>query len=107
MSPRPTYGNFGVGSWIERRARTAPSDLALIAGDRFSTYAELAARVRRLANGLRTLGVRRGDRVAWLGSNHPAFLESLFAGGLAGAALALVNHRLPVAGVTSILENAE
>jgi long-subunit acyl-CoA synthetase (AMP-forming) len=43
---------------------------------------ELAGRVRSLANGLQRLGVGRGDRVAWLGPNHPAFLEALFASGL-------------------------
>jgi hypothetical protein len=32
-------------------------------------------------HGLRRLGVGRGDRVGWLGPNHPAFLESLFASG--------------------------
>jgi fatty-acyl-CoA synthase len=68
--------------------------VALIAGDCSLTYSELAGRVRRLANGLRALGVAKGDRVAWLGPNHPAFLESLFAAGLLGAAMAPVNHRL-------------
>jgi acyl-CoA synthetase (AMP-forming)/AMP-acid ligase II len=87
-------GNLGVGSWIERRARLAPDHLALIAGGLPVSYAELAARIRRLANGLRGLGVARGDRVAWLGPNDPAFLESLFAAGLVGAVLAPVNHRL-------------
>jgi non-ribosomal peptide synthetase component E (peptide arylation enzyme) len=56
--------NFGVGTWIERRARIAPHDVALIADAQPLTYAELAARIRRLANGLRGLGVSRGDRVA-------------------------------------------
>jgi fatty-acyl-CoA synthase len=69
------------------------------------TYAELAGRVRRLANGLLRLGVRRGDRVAWLGPNHPAFLESLFACGLVGAALAPLNHRLPVSTIRAILDD--
>ena len=87
-------GDFGVGSWVERRARTTPDQPALISGARSSTYAELAERVRRLANGLRQLGVSRGDRVAWLGPNHTAFLESLFAVGQLGAVLAPVNHRL-------------
>jgi acyl-CoA synthetase (AMP-forming)/AMP-acid ligase II len=53
--------------------------VALLREDRSLTYAELARRVRRLANGLRRLGVGHGDRVAWLGPNHPAMLESLFA----------------------------
>jgi fatty-acyl-CoA synthase len=87
-------GNLGVGSWIERRARIAPDHVALIAGGRPVSYSELAARIRRLANGLRRLGVAHGDRVAWLGPNDPAFLETLFAAGLLGAVLAPVNHRL-------------
>jgi len=98
-------GNAGIGSWIERRARTAPDDVALIAGNCSLTYSELAGRVRRLANGLRTLGVAKGDRVAWLGPNHPAFLESLFAAGLLGAALAAVNHRLDQAEISRILDD--
>jgi fatty-acyl-CoA synthase len=51
------------------------------------------------------LGVERGDRVAWLGSNHPAFLESLFACGLVGAAFAPVNHRLTAGEIGAILDN--
>jgi fatty-acyl-CoA synthase len=85
----------------------ASDDVALIAGDRPTTYGELAGRVRRLANGLRRMGVERGDRVAWLGPNHPAFLESLFAAGLLGAALAPVNHRLEASDVLSVLEDTE
>jgi acyl-CoA synthetase (AMP-forming)/AMP-acid ligase II len=73
--------------------------------DRSLTYSQLAARVRRLANGLRTLGVAKGDRVAWLGPNHPAFLESLFAAGLLGAAVAPVNHRLDEAEISWVLED--
>jgi acyl-CoA synthetase (AMP-forming)/AMP-acid ligase II len=97
----------GVGSWIERRARTSPDDIALVAGDRPFSYAELAGRIRRLANGLHRLGVRHGDRVAWLGPNHPAFLESFFAAGLLGAALAPVNHRLPDGDIEAALADAE
>jgi fatty-acyl-CoA synthase len=97
----------GVGSWIERRARSSPDRIALIAGDRPFSYTEWAGRIRRLANGLHALGVRRGDRVAWLGPNHPAFLESLFAAGLLGAALAPVNHRLSADDIEGVLADTE
>jgi acyl-CoA synthetase (AMP-forming)/AMP-acid ligase II len=100
-------GNFGVGSWMQRRARIAAADVALMAGGRPFTYGELAERVRRLANGLHALGVAKGDRVAWLGPNHPAFLESLFAAGLIGAVLAPVNHRLGAAEIVWVLEDTE
>jgi fatty-acyl-CoA synthase len=107
MTAWTAAGNVGVGSWIERRARAAPDAVALIAGNRSLTYANLADRVRRLANGLQTLGVAAGDRVAWVGPNHPAFLESLFAAGLLGAALAPVNHRLDDAQIGWILEDTK
>jgi fatty-acyl-CoA synthase len=81
--------------------------VALIAGDCSLTYSELAVRGRRLANGLQTLGVAKGDRVAWLGPNHPAFLESMFAAGLLGAAMAPVNHRLDEAEISWVLEDVK
>jgi fatty-acyl-CoA synthase len=63
------------------------------AGDRL-TYAQMHNRVTRLAHGLRGLGVGRGDRVAYLGPNHPAFLETLFAVGTLGAIGVPLNTRL-------------
>jgi acyl-CoA synthetase (AMP-forming)/AMP-acid ligase II len=93
----------GVGSWIERRARIAPDHLALIHGDTRRTYVELTDRVRRLAHGLSRLDVQRGDRVGWLGANHPAFLEVLFATARIGAVLAPVNHRLDHTMISDVL----
>src|SRR5215472_3286281 len=88
--------NNGVGSWIARRARRTPDRVAVLHGDDRLTYAQLHDRVTRLAHGLRGLGVRRGDRVAYLGPNHPAFLETLFAAGTLGAILVPLNARLAV-----------
>ena len=97
----------GVGSWIERRARIDPDRPAIITGDHPVTYAELAERIRRLAGGLHRLGVGHGDRVAWLGPNHGAFLEAFFAVGTLGAVLAPVNHRLAPNERALVLEDAE
>ena len=107
MTASTAVGNAAIGSWIERRAMVAPDNVALIAGGRSLTYSELAGRTRRLANGLRALGVAKGDRVAWLGPNHPAFLETLFAAGLLGAALAPVNHRLDEDEISWVLADTE
>jgi fatty-acyl-CoA synthase len=86
--------NNGVGSWIARRARRTPDRVAVIHDGTEVTYAQLHERVTALAHGLRGLGVRRGDRVAYLGPNHPAFLETLFAAGTLGAVLVPLNARL-------------
>jgi fatty-acyl-CoA synthase len=88
--------NDGVGSWIARRARRTPGRAAIVHDGGELTYAQLHERVTRLAHGLRGLGVCRGDRVAYLGPNHPAFLETLFAVGTLGAVLVPLNTRLAV-----------
>ena len=91
----------GRGSSDGRGSR--PNQPALIHGETRHTYAELADRVRRLACGLSELGVQRGDRVGWLGANHPAFLETLFATAKLGAVLAPVNHHLDEAVISDVL----
>jgi fatty-acyl-CoA synthase len=95
----------GVGSWIERRARLAPDDIALVHGSTRRTYGELAHRVRRLSGGLAELGITHGDRVAWLGDNHPAYLETLFAVARAGAVFAPVNHGLRAEAIADLLHD--
>jgi fatty-acyl-CoA synthase len=86
--------NEGLGSWPDRRARKTPRRIALVHDGRTLTYGDLAERVNRLARGLRSLGVRRGDRVGYLGPNHPSFLETLFAAGTLGAVFVPLNTRL-------------
>ncbi|GAA1886733.1 long-chain fatty acid--CoA ligase [Streptomyces durmitorensis] len=86
--------NEGLGSWPVRRARKTPHRTALTHEGRTTTYAALHSRVLRLAHALRARGVRRGDRVAHLGPNHPAFLETFFATGALGAVFVPLNTRL-------------
>ncbi|MEV1082626.1 o-succinylbenzoate--CoA ligase [Streptomyces sp. NPDC050211] len=86
--------NEGLGSWPARRARKTPHRTALIHGETAFTYAELYDRTTRLAHALRARGVRRGDRIAYLGPNHPSYLETLFAAGTLGAVFVPLNTRL-------------
>ncbi|MFF1720310.1 o-succinylbenzoate--CoA ligase [Streptomyces sviceus] len=86
--------NEGLGSWPARRARKTPHRTALIHGDTAVTYAALHTRVTRLAHALRARGIRRGDRIAYLGPNHPSYLETLFAAGTLGAVFVPLNTRL-------------
>jgi long-subunit acyl-CoA synthetase (AMP-forming) len=48
-------------------------------------YATLASRVARQAAAMRASGLERGDRVALVSRNHPAYLEALFACWWAGS----------------------
>jgi long-chain acyl-CoA synthetase len=77
-----------------RRARQFHAHTpALLDGSRTLTYTQFAERVERAANALRDLGVRRGDRVAVLLLNSPAYLELYHATALAGAIIVPINIR--------------
>jgi fatty-acyl-CoA synthase len=84
----------GLGSWTARRERMSPHRVALIDEAQETTYADLAQRATRAALALRGLGVRRGDRVAYLGPNHRTFLEVLFGTAQLGAIFVPLNTRL-------------
>ncbi|KOV56270.1 AMP-dependent synthetase [Streptomyces sp. MMG1121] len=86
--------NQGIGSWPARRARKTPDRIAVVHQDHEISYRALHERVLRLAHALRALGAGRGDRIAYLGPNHPAHLETLFAAGVLGAVFVPLNTRL-------------
>ncbi|QNS06155.1 acyl-CoA synthetase [Streptomyces xanthii] len=97
--------DHGIGSWTARRARKTPERTAVVFGDRATSYAELHDRTTRLALLLRGLGIRPGDRVAYLGPNHPAFLEALFATARLGALFVPLNTRLAAPELTHCLDD--
>ncbi|MEU0881405.1 long-chain fatty acid--CoA ligase [Lentzea sp. NPDC005914] len=92
--------NAGLGSWPHRRARMAPKREAFTYNGVSTTYGELAVRTTKLAHQLQELGVRQGDRVAYLGPNHPSFAETMFAAHQLGAVFVPLNFRLSPAEIT-------
>jgi acyl-CoA synthetase (AMP-forming)/AMP-acid ligase II len=86
--------NDGVGSWTARRARKTPGQVAIVHDGAEISYSELHARVTRLAASLRSMGIGRGDRVAYLGPNHPAFCIVMFATWAVGGVFVPLNARL-------------
>lgn len=85
-----------IGDLLRRRAHLAPNTEALVepATGRRLTYRELNARANRVANGLRSIGVGEGDRVALLLMNGTEFVESFYAVGKIGAVTVPLNWRL-------------
>ena len=79
---------------VERAAQVNGKGLATDFAGRRHSWAQLADRVARLAGGLRSLGVKDGDRVAILALNSDRYLEFLFAVPWAGAVFVPVNTRL-------------
>jgi fatty-acyl-CoA synthase len=72
-----------------------------------SNYGELQARVQRLMNVLRGLGVQPGDRIATCAWNHQRHLELYFAIPSLGAVLHTINFRLPRDQVRYIINHAQ
>jgi fatty-acyl-CoA synthase len=78
-----------------RRARRLYADReAVVDGEQRYTYAQFFERCDRWSAALAKLGVRQGDRVAYIAPNTHAQLESFYAVPQLGAVLVPLNYRL-------------
>ncbi len=93
-------------SFLTRNAYVFPGKIAVVHGDRRSTYGQLQERVNRLASGLRRAGLGRHDRVAFLCPNIPAMLEAHFGVPAAGGILVTINTRLSSDEIGYILKHS-
>lgn len=84
---------LGVGSLLTRDANTYPERVAIFSNGEEYTYAELNKRVNILANNLQKLGLKKGDRVAYLFRNSVLPVEIFFATQKIGAVAVPLNFR--------------
>src|ERR1043166_2113993 len=78
-----------------RRARKLyPECVAVIDGDSSWTYGQFLDRCDRWSTVLQQLGIKSGDRIAYLSPNTHAQLESFYAVPQVGAVLVPLNYRL-------------
>jgi acyl-CoA synthetase (AMP-forming)/AMP-acid ligase II len=77
---------------LARAAGAVPRRDAVIFRGTAWTYAEVYDRACRLADALATLGVKKGDRVAYWSTNRPEFLEVLFGVPMLGAIASPLDH---------------
>ena len=90
-------GPDGIGEWIRRRAVKSRGRPAIVFRDEEIAYEQLADRIDRLAAAMRSRGIARADRIAYLGDNHPSFVETMFATARLGAIFVPLNTRLTAA----------
>jgi long-chain acyl-CoA synthetase len=84
-----------LATLLARAARKWPRLPAIAFGSRaLHTYASLAKRCGYLAAALETAGLRRGDRVAIISRNDPAYIEAMFALWWAGLIAVPINAKL-------------
>ena len=90
--------------WSARRHRYDPF---LEYGAHTYSFNDMNRRANRVARRLRAAGLRAGDGVALMLSNHPRFLDAFFAIQKIGAYAVPVNTALALDGLAYILEHSE
>ena len=78
----------------------------VVSGDRRYTYAEFGERCERLAAGLSAIGVKPGDRVAYLSFNNNQLLEGYYGPALIRAIVMPLNVRLTPTELIQILNHS-
>ncbi len=94
-----------IDLWPARAAAEAPSSPAILFRGETWSYEAFARRIDDLAETLEAIGLRRGDRVGWLGLNHPKVFTLLLACARLGAVLVPFNWRLAAAELARIAED--
>jgi fatty-acyl-CoA synthase len=93
--------------FLERALKLYPRKLAVVCEEKRFTYQEYGQRVNQLSHVLLELGVRRGDRVAFLSPNCHRLLEAYYGVVQMGAILLPLNIRLLPADFAYILDDAQ
>lgn len=92
---------------LETFARLFGDRPALIQGDRILNWDQLNRACNRIAHGLESLGIRKGDRVAIAGFNSIEWMEAYLAASKLGAVPVNVNPRFVVDEIRYILEDSD
>jgi acyl-CoA synthetase (AMP-forming)/AMP-acid ligase II len=95
-----------LGEMTEAHTRANPRKPAIVFEGQIIEYAALHDSVLRSVAALRSLGVRAGDRVGWLGLNHPDYVTVMNACFRIGAVLVSINARLVAREIAFILQDA-
>ncbi|MBV9771930.1 MAG: benzoate-CoA ligase family protein [Bryobacterales bacterium] len=97
-----------VDHFIDRHLRQQRGHkTAIVCGDRQFTYAEIAAEVNRVGNGLRRLGLQRQERVLLLLPDTPEFAAAYFGTIKVGAVAVPTNTALRAADYACFLEESQ
>ncbi len=84
-----------------------PDKAAIVFEDKRYTFSQLSERVNRLANGLLKLGIKKGDRVAFLQVNCNQCVETYFAVAKTGAIYMPLNFRAKGNELSYMINTAE
>ncbi|WP_129688032.1 class I adenylate-forming enzyme family protein [Gottfriedia acidiceleris] len=98
---------MNIGSSIGRNARIIPDKVAIYSQDKTYTFDQLNRIVNRLAHGLISLGIKKGDKICLMMKNTEYFPIAMFAASKIGAVTVPINIRLTKAEVAYIVDHSD
>ena len=98
---------MNTAEFLTISAAIVPDRTAVAGPDGKSTYAELQSTVNRLANGLQSLGVSKGQNVGIMAVNSPAFIEIYYGTAGVGATFVPLNFRAKPEELTHMINEAD
>ncbi len=96
-----------LADMLRARAKTRGDAIAFEFEGRQTSFAELDIKANRVANGLKALGVRPRERIAYLGKNSDIYFELLLGAMKANVVMAPVNWRLAAPEIAFIVEDCK
>jgi len=95
-----------LGRSLRLAAERSPDKIAIKCGTEALTHAEINLQGNRIANGLRELGLRKGDRVGVIMPNNAEYLAVIYAAAKSGLVLVFMNYRFTGRDVTYQLRDS-
>ena len=92
---------------VRIRGRHSADETAFTFGEEAMTFAQFDEGSNRAAQALAGEGVKKGDRIAYLGKNHHLYFEAFIGAAKLGAVMTPINWRLAAPEVAYILDNCE
>src|SRR6185369_6089985 len=102
-----TTAPANLAEMVRAQAKNRGNALAYDFEGRQTTFAQFDDNTNRVANALIAMGLKKGDRIAYLGKNSDIYFELLMGAMKAGVVMAPVNWRLAGPEVAFIVEDCK
>src|SRR6476620_11651840 len=96
-----------LADMVRERAKSRGNAIAYEFEGRVTSFAEFDVKTNKVANALMAMGLKKGDRIAYLGKNSDHYFELLLGAVKAGIVMAPVNWRLAGPEVAFIVEDCK
>jgi acyl-CoA synthetase (AMP-forming)/AMP-acid ligase II len=100
------HGAKTLNELAEYWAETKPDHIGYRFEGRETSFSDFRDTTVRLSRALKAAGIRKGDRIAWVGKNSDRYFMLLFAAARAGAVTVPIGWRLAPKEMAFILEDA-